>query len=233
METTTRGAGGATVREARIDAIVRQAVAADGPGAAVAVVRAGEVVHRAGYGLAHLEWGIALGTDTVLGLGSLTKPFTATAILLLEDEGALRLDDAVDAYLPGYAMHGERITLWHLLTHTSGIANYVTHPGFWEALAQRDLTADQLRAACEALPVEFAPGTRYRYSNSGYHLLGMIVERSRACRSRSSCASASSRRWGWMTRACWRTRQSCRGGRRAISRVRVAASSTCRISAGR
>lgn len=178
----TSEAGGAArvttpeLRDARIEAIVREAVEARGPGVAVAVTRAGDVIHRAGYGLADLEWSIPIGTDTVLGLGSLTKPFTASAILLLERNGKLRLDEAVDAYLLGYPMHGARITLRHLLTHTSGIPNYVTLSGFWEAMARRDLTASELRTQFEALPLEFAPGSRYRYNNSGYHLLGMVVE---------------------------------------------------------
>lgn len=166
-------------RDARIDAIdeiVRATVAADGPGVAVAVVREGTVLHRAGYGLAELEWAASVAPDTVFGLGSLTKPFTASALLLLERDGALRLDDAITDHLPGYDMHSARITLRHLLTHTSGIPNYVAQSGFWEQMATRDHTAAEVRARFEALPLSFAPGTRYRYNNSGYHLLGMVIE---------------------------------------------------------
>jgi CubicO group peptidase (beta-lactamase class C family) len=159
-----------------IDAIVRATVAADGPGVAVAVVREGTVLHRAGYGLAELEWAAPVAPDTVFGLGSLTKPFTASAILLLERDDALRLDDAITDHLPGYDMSGARITLRQLLTHTSGIPNYVAQPGYWEQMATRDHTAAEVRARFEALPLSFAPGTRYRYNNSGYHLLGMVIE---------------------------------------------------------
>src|SRR5215469_14268503 len=106
-----------------VEAIVRGHVDAQGPGVAVAVARDGEVIHCGGYGLANLEWGQTIGTDTVFGIGSLTKPFTAMAILLLERKGRLRLDDEIGAHLSSYDTHGAAITLAHLLTHTSGIPN--------------------------------------------------------------------------------------------------------------
>ncbi len=161
---------------AEIDAVVGGRIEADGPGVAVAVVRGGEVVHAKGYGLANLEWEQPIAPDTVLCLGSLTKPFTAQAILLLERDGKLRLDDAITAYLPDFPTGDRLITVENLLTHTSGIANYVTQPGFWEHVAQTDRTPAELTDLFRALPPVFAPGERYSYSNSGYVLLGRIIE---------------------------------------------------------
>ena len=126
-----------------IDEIVRVRFAEDEPGVAVAVASDGEVLHQAGYGMADLEWGQPVGTNTVFGIGSATKPFTATAVLLLERAGKLRLDEPVGAYLPDYHGPGAAVPLHHLLTHTSGIPNYVTLPGFWDD-ARRDRTPQEV-----------------------------------------------------------------------------------------
>lgn len=166
--------------EQAISDIVNAQTDPQGPGVAVGVMRGGEVIHRRGYGLAQLEWGQAIGPETVFGIGSVTKPFTATAVLLLEAEGRLALDDRITAYLPDYDTHGAAITLCHLLTHTSGIPNFVTQPRtppFWEREARLEHSAAELRALFEPLPLDFAPGERYSYSNSAYCLLGMVIER--------------------------------------------------------
>ena len=159
-----------------IDAIISARIDPQGPGAAVAVVHRGAVVHRQGYGLANLEWAQPITPDTVFGLGSTTKPFTATAILLLEREGKLHIGDPITGYLPDYDTHGAAITLHHLLTHASGIPNFITQPGFWERHAVRDMSPRELRDLFEPLPLDFPPGTRYSYSNSAYCLLGMVIE---------------------------------------------------------
>lgn len=160
-----------------IDEIVRAEIGADEPGVAVAVAREGGVLHQAGYGLADLEWGQPVTTNTVFGLGSATKPFTATAVLLLERAGRLRLDEPVGTYLADYHGPGAAVPLSYLLTHTSGIPNYVTLPGFWDD-ARRDRTPQEVCALFADLPLDFPPGTEYRYSNSAYHLLGMVIEAS-------------------------------------------------------
>jgi CubicO group peptidase (beta-lactamase class C family) len=147
-----------------------------GPGVAVAVVKDGSVLHRKGYGMADLEWGAAIEPDTVLALGSLTKPITAMSVLLLEKQGKLSIDDPITAYLPDYPTHGHTITIAHLLTHTSGIPNYVTMPDFFPNETRKDLSPDELSKLFRDLPLDFAPGTAYAYSNSGYVLLGMIIE---------------------------------------------------------
>jgi CubicO group peptidase (beta-lactamase class C family) len=162
---------------AEIDAIVRERIAPDGPGVAVAVIRDGRLIHSQGYGMAQLEWSQPITPDTVFGIGSLSKPFTATAILLLRAEGKLALDDPITRFLPDYDTHGQMLTIAHLLTHTSGIPNFVTLPGFWQGDVARDHSHAEIRARFEGLPLQFAPGERYSYNNSAYCLLGMVIER--------------------------------------------------------
>src|SRR5262249_12934166 len=152
-------------------------IEAHGPGVAVAVIRDGEVIHKRGYGLASLEWDVPMATDTVLRLGSLTKPFTAQAVMLLELAGKLRIEDAAATYLTNLPWLDPRITIAQLLTHTSGIANYVTQPGFWGQISRRSYTLDEHIAHIGMLQPDFAPGERYSYSNSGYALLGLLIER--------------------------------------------------------
>lgn len=96
--------------------------------------------------------------------------------MLLRAEGKLHLDDPITAYLPNYQTHGQLITIARLLTHTSGIPNFVTLPGFWESDIARDHTHAEIRARFEALPPQFAPGERYSYCNSAYCLLGFVIE---------------------------------------------------------
>jgi CubicO group peptidase (beta-lactamase class C family) len=159
-----------------IDTLVRAVAGSGGLGIAVAVAQDGALRHSAGYGLADREWGLPVTPQTVFGLGSVTKPFTAQAIMLLERDGRLTLDAPLRAYLTDYRGPGQDVTLAQLLTHTSGIPNYVMRPGFWEEVAPREHSPKELCALFQGLPLDFAPGSQYRYSNSGYHLLGMIIE---------------------------------------------------------
>lgn len=162
---------------AAIDELANECIEPQGPGVAVGVVRDGEVVHAKAYGLANLEYDIPVSTDTVFGLGSTTKPFTATAILLLEADGKLGLGDSITRHVPDLPASYGPITVEHLLTHTSGIPNYVTRPGFWERESTIDRTSEELIALFKDLPLDFAPGTDYSYSNSAYSLLGHLIER--------------------------------------------------------
>ncbi len=160
-----------------IDTLIRRWIPEDEPGAAAALLQAGQIVHCQGYGLANLEWQQPITPRTVFGLGSLTKPFTSTALMLLKQQGKLHLDEPIQTYLPEYATGEHRVTLRHLLTHTSGIPNFVTSPGFWERHACEAKTIDQVIALFKDLPFDFEPGTKYSYSNSGYVLLGQVLER--------------------------------------------------------
>jgi CubicO group peptidase (beta-lactamase class C family) len=160
-----------------IDALVQAQVGPHEPGVSVAVVKENHILHCQGYGLANLEWEQPVTPQTVFGIGSLTKPFTATAIMLLEKQGKLHLDDPIQTYLPNYADSGQPVTLMHLLTHTSGIPNFVTQPEFWEKHAAVKTSVEEVIALFQDLPFDFAPGTAYSYSNSGYVLLGYILEK--------------------------------------------------------
>jgi CubicO group peptidase (beta-lactamase class C family) len=160
-----------------IDQIVCQEIDLQGPGVAIAVVKDGKPVHIKGYGVANLEWDCPIRPDTVFRLASITKQFTATAIMLLERLGKLHLDDSITIYLPDYPTHGRTITITHLLNHTSGIKSYTLLDTFLTDIAKKDLSPGELLAYFKDLPLEFEPGTRFLYNNSGYHLLGLIIER--------------------------------------------------------
>lgn len=159
----------------QLDAMFREAYPANEPGAAVIVVREDEVILRQGYGMADLELGVAMRPDMVFRLGSITKQFTAVAVMMLVQEGQIALDAPITTYLPDYPMQGHTITVEHLLTHTSGIANYTEIPEVMEDLA-KDMSIDEMIATFRDIKLSFDPGTRYRYSNSGYYLLGAIIE---------------------------------------------------------
>ena len=115
---------------AAIDALLEKSFPVDRPGAAVVVVREGKTVYRGARGMADLEMGVALQPDMVFRLGSITKQFTAVAILMLAEEGKLSLQDPIEKHLPGYPTQGHVITIEHLLTHTSGIQSYTDMPGW-------------------------------------------------------------------------------------------------------
>lgn len=157
----------------RIDRLM-QRYDRNGPGAALLVLRDGKPVVRRGYGLADLERGVAAGPGTNYRLASVSKQFTAAAILLLVQDGRLGLDDGARQWLPTLPARGEAITIRHLLTHTSGLIDYEDH---LPALNRQLRDADVLSILEGQHRVYFTPGSDYRYSNSGYALLALIVER--------------------------------------------------------
>jgi CubicO group peptidase (beta-lactamase class C family) len=170
---------GADVPEGLSDAIDRVVLAemkSGGiSGVAVAVARGARVVHRAGYGLADAENGIAVTPETIFNVGSITKQFTAALVLHLVDEGLLELDEPITEHLPGYPGYGPEVTVRTLLTHTSGIKNYTTMQRWWETLAV-EMPARRLIGIFENEPFDFRPGARFSYSNSGYVVLGWLTE---------------------------------------------------------
>ena len=140
----------------------------------VLVAHAGEVLLGQGYGMANLEHGVANSPQTKFRLGSVTKQFTAAAILQLQEQGLLKVNSPISTYLPDYP-EGELITVHHLLTHTAGIPNYTSFPDY----VQKQRTAmslDEIIAWFSNKPLEFSPGDRYSYSNSGYTLLTKLIE---------------------------------------------------------
>ena len=145
----------------------------------VLIARDGREVFARGYGLADRAAGVAAAPDTRFDIGSLSKQFTAAAILRLESEGRLSVHDPVSRHLPEYPRPaGDQITLHHLLTHTAGLPS-LGRRGQLEHVAEdcSPRTLDELIAFSRDLPLDFAPGTDYRYSNSGYALLAAVVER--------------------------------------------------------
>lgn len=168
--------GGETMQSTaeRVDSMM---AAYDGPvpGAALLVLRDGVPVVRKGYGLADLERGTAVGPDTNFRLASVSKQFTAAAILLLAQDGALSLDDPVRRWLPSLPASADAITLHHLLSHTSGLVDY--EDVMPDAIDGQLRDADVLRLLEAQDRLYFAPGSAYRYSNSGYALLALVVGR--------------------------------------------------------
>ncbi|HMN46574.1 MAG TPA: serine hydrolase domain-containing protein [Povalibacter sp.] len=143
---------------------------------AVLVARGATIVLDKGYGSANREWNVPNSPDTRFRLASLTKQFTAAAILLLEEQGKIRLQDPVSRYVPDTPAAWNAITVLNLLTHTSGIPDLTTFPDFVE-MARRPTTPENLVASFRDRPLDFPAGTDFRYSNSGYILLGYILER--------------------------------------------------------
>lgn len=161
---------------ARIDAAIAPYFKANAPGAAVIVTRDGKTVFRKAYGLADVARHVPMTPETTLRLGSITKQFTSTAIMMLADEGKLSTTDEITKYLPGYPTHGKKITIEHLLTHTSGIVSYTGKRQFYANMA-RDMSVAQMIDFFKDDPLDFEPGSQWRYNNSGYFLLGAIIEK--------------------------------------------------------
>ena len=144
------------------------------PGCAIAVVRDGQVVKAAAYGVANAESGAPVTTDTLFRIQSVSKQFTAAGVMLLVEEGKLGLDDPVGRHLEGIPPAWAKLTIRHLLTQTSGLPDFVN-----ESLVdlRADHTEEQLLAAIAGRPLKFVPGEAWAYSNSNYHLLAMIIRR--------------------------------------------------------
>ncbi len=162
--------------EHRIDAAMAREIAPHGPGAVLAIVRDGAMVFHKGYGLANVEWGVAMPPDAVFPIASLTKQFTAVAILMLKERGLVALDAQLETYLPDFPTRGRRITVRHLLNHTSGLGRDKL-PESEREKARLHWALAKLIEAIAAVPFEFEPGERHAYSNCGYVLLGAIIER--------------------------------------------------------
>jgi len=146
----------------------------NGPGASVAVIRDGKVIFAQGYGLADLEKKTSCRTNTNFRLASVTKQFTAMSVLILADRKKLSLDDRLTDFFPEFPAYGRKVTVRHLLTHTSGLPDYedLIPKGTTIPVLDRDV----LRLLMKEDKTVFPPGSQYRYSNAGYSLLALIVE---------------------------------------------------------
>ena len=159
-----------------IDKVLSEVYKPGEPGAAVIVRRGGKTLFRRGYGLANLELGVKVEPDMVFRLGSITKQFTAVSILMLAEEGKLSLQDEIGKYLPEFPTAGKKVTLENLLAHTSGIKSY-TDMEEWLQMWRKDMTPQEIIAMSKDKPFEFNPGERWRYDNTGYVMLGAVIEK--------------------------------------------------------
>lgn len=146
------------------------------PGAAVLVRVNGKTVLRKGYGMADLEKGVKITPDMIFRIASVTKQFTAVAILQLVKAGKVSLSDPITKYVPEFETHGKTITIENLLTHTSGLFNVTAVDGFLSQIT-RDLKPIEVANQIADKPLEFEPGSRFKYSNTNYILLGMVIEK--------------------------------------------------------
>lgn len=159
-----------------IDQLMRDTYKADKTGATILVAKDGEVIFRKAYGKSNLELDIDMIPENIFEIGSITKQFTAVGILMLLEEGKLSLDDEITKYIPDYPTQNTKITIHHLLTHTSGIKSYTSMDSLRE-FARKDISPTELIDAFKNEPMDFKPGEQYRYNNSGYVLLGYIIEK--------------------------------------------------------
>ena len=145
------------------------------PGLALAVLKDGKRIESRSFGWADLERRVRVTPDTLFEIGSVTKQFTAVALMLLVEDGKLGVDDLLASHLAGLPEAWQGVTLRHLLTHTSGIADYEELMGY--VGYRQVMTAEQVIAVVAAKPLEFAPGERFNYSNTGFFLLTLVIEK--------------------------------------------------------
>lgn len=142
------------------------------------VAENGRVVYKQSFGMANMEWGIPNAPDTRFRLGSITKQFTSMLILQLVEQGKIKLDAKISDYLPDYRQDvGQKVTIHHLLTHTSGIPSYTGLPNFFQNVSRNPYKVSEFVTKYASGDLEFEPGTKFSYNNSGYFLLGAIIER--------------------------------------------------------
>jgi CubicO group peptidase (beta-lactamase class C family) len=164
-----------TTAEQQADAVFQNVIKPDDPGLAVLVAQDGKILFEKGYGLADIEHHTAVTPETKFRIGSITKQFTAAAILKLQEEGKLSVEDKLSKYIPDFP-RGDEVTLHHLLTHTSGIHSYTSKPDFMEHVTNA-ITTEEVIKSFKHDPYDFDPGAKWLYDNSGYMLLGYIVEK--------------------------------------------------------
>lgn len=164
--------------EAKVDAIAREYLAKPGGvGLSIAVAEKGKVLLAKGYGIADAEFDVLAGSATLFRIGSVTKQFTAALILRFVEQGKLTLDDPLSKFVPSFPLQGRTVTIRQLLNHTSGIKSYTDIGEPWHKVWPLELSHDELLALVKDAPFDFEPGTDFRYSNTGYYLLGMVIEK--------------------------------------------------------
>lgn len=163
--------------EKSMDSLLSSQFTPTEPGISVLVAQKGQIVYRKAFGSANLELTVPLSTGMVFNLASITKQFTAVAILQLLEQGRISLHDSLQKFIPDFPSKGHTITIEHLLTHTSGIKDYLQLNYSGQNMERWDFTPKQVIDSFKNYPLNFTPGTRFSYSNSGYFLLGYIIEK--------------------------------------------------------
>lgn len=173
-----QGFGYAQDKSVKIDELMKLYQSYGQFNGAVLVAENGKVIYKKGFGLANMEWNIPNEPDTKFRLGSITKQFTAALILQLVEQGKIKLDGKLSEYLPDYRKDtGDKVTVHHLLTHTSGIPSYTNQPRFFEDVSRNSFTVTDFVKKYASGDLEFEPGAKFSYNNSGYFLLGAIIEK--------------------------------------------------------
>lgn len=161
---------------AEFDRILEDQFGQEGSGCTALVAREGKIIYLKAFGMADLELGVPMRPEMVFRIGSITKQFTSVAILQLVEQGRISLQDEITKFIPDYPTQAYKITVENLLTHTSGIKSYTNVPEF-EKYSKTDMKPEEVIALFKNQPMEFAPGTKWNYNNSGYFLLGYIIEK--------------------------------------------------------
>lgn len=162
---------------AQMDSLLTDIYPAAGPGASILVVKDAKTILRKAYGMANLELNVPISSNMVFRIGSVTKQFTSAGIMKMVEQSKLKVSDPITKYLPDYPTHGHNITIENLLTHTNGIKNYTSMGEMMKEIENEDLTVDELVASFKSAPMDFTPSTAYNYTNSGYALLGAVIEK--------------------------------------------------------
>lgn len=160
----------------QFDKLLRQTINSNAPGISVLVSKNGKVVYQGARGMANIELGVPLSVDSVFRLGSITKQFTSAAIMLLQERGKLSIEDDINKYVPNFPTEGHKVTIQQLMSHTAGLANYTENDNTMNKLIQAPTTVDEMLDLFAKEPMHSAPGDVMRYSNTGYVLLGKIIE---------------------------------------------------------
>jgi len=160
----------------KIDKLLENQYKINEPGATVLVAKKGKVIYRKSYGASNLELDVAMKPENIFQIASMTKQFTAVSILMLVERGKLKLTDEITKFIPDYPTHNKKITIHHLLTHTSGIKDY-TRIRALNKKFKNEMTPLEIINFFKDKPMDFNPGEAFRYNNSGYFILGYIIEK--------------------------------------------------------
>ncbi len=172
--------GEAPIKNPQVDAKIASFVTTTSPGASVIVISNGKIVHRAGYGVKDISNNNAITSETIFHLGSMAKQITAVGVLMLVDEGKVKLDEPIGTYLPGLSRFGTNVTVRRMLNHTSGMPDYSESGTLYDQFADaysKPYNQDALNFLSVNGTMKFTPGEKHAYNNTGYDMLGCLIEK--------------------------------------------------------